>query len=146
MKHTISEITVGYTPNKMVPNFKITCSVVASNFIRDQWDHGTFELQEEFKVLLLNNSNEPLGIYPLSKGGMTYTGVDLRILFGVILKSGATAFISVHNHPSGKMKPSNADFQLHNKMKEISELFGINFLDNLILSKEAYYSFMEDGY
>lgn len=144
MKHKIAEIKVSYRPNKLKSDFKITNSEMAYKVILAHWDQNIIELQEEFKILLLNNSNEPLGIYSLSKGGITFAGVDLRILFGVVLKSGATGFISVHNHPSGKLKPSRADIDLYKKMKEACEILNINYLDNFIITNNSYYSFMDN--
>ncbi|RED48798.1 JAB domain-containing protein [Seonamhaeicola aphaedonensis] len=146
MKHSIAEIKVNYTPRKLKSNTKITCSQKAYEVLLESWDKGTLELQEEFKILLLNNSNEPLGLYALSKGGITCTPVDLKIMFGVILKSAATGFISVHNHPSGKLRPSNQDLALHKKVKKIANFHEINYLDNLIITaKNGYYSFQDEG-
>jgi len=82
----------------------------------------------------------------LSKGGITSTGVDLRLLFGDILKSGAVSFITAHNHPSSKLKPSKPDIDLYKKIKEISKVHYLNYLDNLIITKSGKYSFMDDGY
>jgi DNA repair protein RadC len=90
----------------------------------------TIELFKKFKVLLLNNSNIPLGIYTLSKGGITSTGVDLRLLFGVILKSGAVSFITVHNHPSKRLKPSKPDIAIYKKIVQIIKTKNLNTLLN----------------
>ena len=146
MKHTIAEIKINYLPKKLKCNTKITHSQKAYEVFLEYWDKGTLEYQEEFKILLLNNANTPLGIYTLSRGGMTFTSVDLKILFGVILKSGATSFITVHNHPSGKLKPSKADIELHKKVKKIANFHELNYLDNLIITTSNYYSFADKGY
>ena len=145
MKHSIAEIKISYVPRKLKTGAKITHSEKAYEVLLEHWDKGTLELQEEFKILLLNNSNEPLGLYTLSKGGMTFTSVDLRIMFGVILKSGATGFITVHNHPSGKLKPSKPDIDVYNKIKQLSKLHDLNYLDNLIITSTGKFSFMDDG-
>ena len=146
MKHTIAEIQISYKPKKLGKEVKICHSEKAYEIILDNWNKNTIELLEEFKVLLLNNSNIPLGIYTLSKGGITSTGVDLRLLFGVILKSGSTSFITVHNHPSSKLKPSKPDIDIYKKIKEISKLHDLNYLDNLIITSSGKYSFMDEGY
>jgi len=145
MKHTISEIKLNYVPRKLSGKTKITHSDKAYELLLENWNKGTLEIQEEFKIMLLNNSNEPLGIYPLSKGGITFAPVDLRIMFGVILKSGATGIITAHNHPSGKLKPSNQDIALHKKVKEIASFHEINYLDNLIITLNGKYSFQDEG-
>lgn len=145
MKHTIAEIKLNYVPRKLSSKTKITHSEKAYKIFLDHWDKGTLEFQEEFKIMLLNNSNEPLGIYSLSKGGITFAPVDLKIMFGVILKSAATGFITAHNHPSGKLKPSNQDIALHKKVKEIANFHELNYLDNLIITPNGKYSFQDEG-
>jgi DNA repair protein RadC len=87
-----------------------------------------------------------LGVSVLSRGGMTGTLVDVRLLFATILKSGATAIITCHNHPSGKLKPSQSDINIYKKIKEIAKFHEINYLDNLIISNNGKYSFMDEGY
>jgi DNA repair protein RadC len=144
MKHQIAEINISYSPNKLNNGIKITSSDKAYEVILNNWKNETIELYEEFKVLLLNNSNEVLGIYTISRGGYTGTMVDMRILFAVILKSAATAIITVHNHPSGTLKPSQADIKIYKKIKEISKLHDINCLDNLIITKNGKLSFTDE--
>lgn len=103
-------------------------------------------MQETFKVVLLNNSNKVKGVYQLSQGGITGTLIDLRILFAVILKSLSVAIILTHNHPSGKLEPSDADKTLTNKIKRASKLFDITILDHLIFAPDGdYYSFSDNG-
>ena len=86
------------------------------------------------------------GVYQLSQGGITGTLIDLRILFAVILKSLTVAVILAHNHPSGKLKPSDADIKLTDKIKKASELFDIKILDHLIFAPDGdYYSFSDNG-
>ena len=145
MKHTIAEIKINYVPRKLKTRTKITHSEKAYEALIEHWDKGTLEYQEEFKILLLNNSNEPLGLYTLSRGGITFTSVDLRIMFGVILKSGATGIITAHNHPSGKLQPSHQDIALHKKVKKIANFHEINYLDNLIITLNGKYSFQDEG-
>ena len=146
MKNSIAEIQISYSPKKMSDEIKVTSSQKAYEVLLSNWNHKTIELLEEFKVLLLNNSNVPLGIFTLSKGGMTATLVDIRVLFSVALKSCATAMITVHNHPSGKLKPSNPDIDIYKKIKEVAKFHDINYLDNLIITQHGYYSFMDEGY
>ena len=105
----------------------------------------TIELQEEFKVVLLNRANEVLGVYSLSKGGITGTIVDQRLIFAVALKCNATGIILCHNHPSGNLKPSEADVTMTSKIKKCGELFDISLLDHLIITKNGYFSFTQDG-
>ena len=102
-------------------------------------------MQEEVKILLLNRSNKVLGIYSLAKGGITSCVVDVRIILSVALKSLATGLILVHNHPSGNLKPSNEDIKITNRLKEACKLLEIVLLDHLIISKDNYFSFADEG-
>jgi len=103
------------------------------------------ETREEMFVLLLNRNNEILGYHQLSMGGITGTVADIRLLFATAIQSLATSIIIAHNHPSGKLKPSDADLQLTQKVKEAGKLLDISLLDHLIVTKSAYYSFADEG-
>jgi len=146
MNNTISEIEIKYTPTTMKQDrIKITNSQDAYKTLLNNWNKDTIELYEEFKVLLLNRANEILGIHTLSKGGMTACVVDLKLLFAVVIKSASSNIILVHNHPSGNLKPSEADKKLHEKVKKASEYLDIQILDNMIITKSGYYSFVDEA-
>ena len=144
MQNELAEIQVSYS-TKNLNKIKITSSEVASQVLRSAWNNDTIELQEEFKVLLLNRSNETLGVYSLSKGGITGTVVDIRLLFGVALKCNSTSIIVAHNHPSGKLEASESDLLLTRKIKSCSEFLDVALLDHLILTKNGFYSFANEG-
>ncbi|MDM1497882.1 JAB domain-containing protein [Myroides odoratimimus] len=124
---------------------QITSSYNAYQVALKAWDSNKIELLEQFKVLMLSNNNKVLGVLEASSGGITGTIVDLRIIFSALLKANATAFIIVHNHPSGKLDPSDADRQITRKIKEASKLLDITLLDHLIITEESYYSFADEG-
>jgi len=112
MKTKVNEISIKYQGNfKMKQAPKITSSNSAVELLFESWDKDRIGLQECFKVMLLNNSNKVKGIFEVSTGGIIGTLVDVRILFAVILKSLTTSIILAHNHPSGNLKPSEADKQ-----------------------------------
>lgn len=140
----VSEIQVSYKPNKMVSS-KITTSFDAVQIIRKFWNEETIEMQEEVKVILLNNSNCVLGIYNLSKGGIASSLVDIRLVLSVTLKCLAPGIILVHNHPSGNLKPSAADLNIVKKLNQSCKLMDITLFDNIIITKESYMSFADDG-
>ena len=140
----VSEIKVAYSTSN-TPKVKIKSGEDAYDVLLSSWNLDTIELQEEFKILLLNRANEVLGIYPLSKGGITGTVVDQRLIFAVALKCNATGIIMCHNHPSGKLLPSEADFTLTKSIGKCSDLLEINLLDHLIITKNGYYSFSNEG-
>jgi len=100
---------------------------------------------EEFWVLLLNNSNTVLSKQQLSKGGITGTLVDVRVLMKKALEIGAVALIICHNHPSGTLKISEADKQITNKIKNAGKALDIKLLDHLIITEQAYASFADEG-
>jgi DNA repair protein RadC len=100
---------------------------------------------EEFWVLFLNNSNKVLAKNQISKGGLTATIVDVRLLFKQALELTSVAMIVCHNHPSGKLEPSNADKQLTQKIKQAGTTLDIKLLDHLIITEKAYFSFADEG-
>lgn len=100
---------------------------------------------EEFWVLFLNNSNKVLSKQQLSKGGITGTLVDVRLLMKKALEIGATALIVCHNHPSGTLKISEADKQITEKINRAGISLDIKLLDHLIITEQNYTSFADDG-
>jgi len=123
----------------------ITGSSSAFIIFKDNWNEGTIELYEEFKILLLNRANEVLGISNISKGGVSGTVVDAKLIFTTALKSNATSIIIAHNHPSGNQKPSKADIDITEKLMSAALFLDLAVLDHLIITKEGYYSFADNG-
>lgn len=109
------------------------------------WDENKMQFQEEFKVLLLNIANRVIGVYQASAGGLTSTVADPRLILATALKSLATSIIIAHNHPSGSLKPSRADEEITNKIKEAAKYHDIKVLDHIIVTAEGYYSFSDEG-
>jgi len=104
------------------------------------------ELQhEEFWVIYLNNSNKILVKEQLSKGGLTGTIVDTRLVFKKAIEWYATAVILCHNHPSGKLQPSDADKSITNKLKQAGATLDIKVLDHLIITENMYFSFADEN-
>jgi DNA repair protein RadC len=100
---------------------------------------------EEFWVLYLNNSNKVIYKAQLSKGGITGTVVDLRVLFKMALEQNATALLLTHNHPSGKLMASDADIQITKKIKQAGQTLEIQVLDHIIITENGYLSFQDTG-
>lgn len=143
---TVSEIDLIYrTKVKSSQRPKITSSKSAYAILMDCWDPNKIEFIEQFKVLLLNQSNKVLGVYQASSGGIAGTVVDIRLLFASALKANAAGMIISHNHPSGKTAPSEADKAITRKIKTAGELLDIKLLDHLIVTEEKYYSFLDEG-
>jgi DNA repair protein RadC len=100
---------------------------------------------EEFWVVYLNNSNKVILKSQLSKGGITGTLVDVRLVFKTALEIGATSLILCHNHPSGALNPSEADKHITVKLKLAGDSLEIKVLDHLIITEHNYFSFADEG-
>ena len=110
------------------------------------WDQNKIDFVEQFKVLLLNRGNKVLGIYEVSTGGVTATIADPRLVIIAALKANAVNIMLCHNHPSGSLNPSKADEELTNKIKQAALFHDITTLDHLIISRDEYFSFANEGY
>ena len=121
---------------------KITSSKAVFNLM--QPIIGDLE-HEEFWVLFLNNSNKVLAKTQISKGGLTATVVDIRLLFKRAIELASVGMIVCHNHPSGKLEPSQADKQLTEKIKLAGLTLDIKLLDHLIITEKWYFSFADEG-
>lgn len=100
---------------------------------------------EEFWVLYLNNSNKVLLKEQISKGGITATLVDIRLLYKRALELSAVGLVLCHNHPSGKIQPSQSDKNLTEKINEAGTSLDIKLLDHLIVTEKSYFSFADEG-
>lgn len=98
---------------------------------------------EEFWILYLNNSNKVIHKAQLSKGGITGTVVDVRIVLKIALECGATGLVLAHNHPSGTLTPSEPDKKLTQKLKAAAQNLDIQVIDHLIVTQKAYFSFAD---
>ncbi|HEY1114266.1 MAG TPA: DNA repair protein RadC [Chitinophagaceae bacterium] len=100
---------------------------------------------EVFAVLFLNRANKINHFQVISEGGITGTVADPRIILKRALEEDAVSLILCHNHPSGSLKPSRADEDLTQKIKEAAKYFDIKVLDHLIVSDDGYFSFADEG-
>ena len=100
---------------------------------------------EVFVALLLNRSHKIISYEIISKGGISGTVADPRIILKKALDAGASSLIICHNHPSGTLQPSQQDDLLTQKIKSAALYFDIKLLDHIIVSEEGYYSFADEG-
>ena len=144
---TIAEVSLIYKSKvKASDRSRITCSLDACKLFKERWNPDTLEFVEEFKILLMNRANSVLGIMDVSKGGISGTVTDVRIILQAAIKANASGIIACHNHPSGNINPSESDTRLTQKIKEAGNLMDIQLLDHLILTTEDnYYSFADNG-
>jgi DNA repair protein RadC len=142
----IAEVELVYKTNvRPSDRVKVTTSKDAYDVLLQSWDSNTLELCEEFKILLLNRANKILGLFRLSKGGVSGTVADPKLIFAAALKANASSIILAYNHPSGNLQPSQSDIDLTKKCKEAGRLLEIQVLDHMILTTERYYSFADEG-
>ncbi len=100
---------------------------------------------EEFFCIFLNRANKVIKIDLLSKGGISGTVTDVRILFKNAILNTASGVIVAHNHPSGNLNPSESDTKITAKIKEAGNLLDIQLLDHIIIYNSDYYSFADNG-
>ena len=143
----VDEVQLLYkTRTKPSERIKIKSSQEAYRTLLDHWDVNTIDLQEEFKILLLNRGHAVLGIATISVGGLTGTVVDVRKILQICLKANCCSVILSHNHPSGNSNPSEADISITKKIKDAGMMIDIKVLDHLIVCQEGrYFSLADEG-
>jgi DNA repair protein RadC len=144
--YQVAEVEVSYRPKfKASERPKITTSEDAYRLFKNQWNEDKIQLQEEFKVMLLNRGHRVLGIADISVGGVSGTIADPKIIFGIALKANASFLVLAHNHPSGNLRTSEADIRLTKKLVQAGLLLELPIYDHLIITSDGYYSFADDG-
>ena len=119
---------------------------VLSQFIAQKGLTEQINVNEFVFILYLNKRNKVIAVTNLAIGGIDMTVMDVRLVFGLGLKCGASAIIVAHNHPTGNLQPSEADRQIARRIKEVGVLLQINALDFLIItSNNGYYSFADNS-
>jgi len=142
----VAEVELIYkTTVKASERPKISSVKDCYQLLKKLWNENTIEMQEQFKVLLLNRSNKVIGVYEASSGGLTGTVADPRLILAAAIKSLAVSIILSHNHPSGNLKPSKADEELTQKIKVAASYHDIRVIDHIIITSEGYYSFADEG-
>ncbi|HBH83698.1 MAG TPA: DNA repair protein [Bacteroidales bacterium] len=145
--NNIAEVRLTYkTKVKASDRPQVKNSNDAFELFYSSWDQETIEHIEEFKILLLNRANKVLGIASVSKGGISGTVTDIRLIFQYAIKSNASGIIICHNHTSGSLQPSESDKSITRKIKESGTLMDIQLLDHLILIPgKEFYSLADSG-
>src|SRR5690606_5724299 len=142
----VAEIQLSYKSKvKASLRPKINSSKDAYSILLDSWDEDKLEFVEQFKVILLSRANRVLGIYEVSTGGVSGTVADPKLVFAAAIKSNASGILISHNHPSGNLKPSEADLALTRKLIDGGKFLEIPVLDHIIVTSEGYYSFADEG-
>jgi DNA repair protein RadC len=100
---------------------------------------------EEFWLLVLNRANFVIKKEMISRGGVAGTVVDSRIIFKSAIENYASSIIICHNHPSGNLKPSDADVRITKNIRDAGKIMEIPLLDHLIITENGFYSFADEG-
>ena len=121
---------------------RVTSSKDAFNCLRGELeDLG----HEEFYILLLNRANDVIAKKQISKGGISGTVADGKVIFGHAIEKKSSAIILAHNHPSGRLKPSEMDIRLTKELVSFGKMIQLQILDHLIFSDNNYFSFADEG-
>ncbi len=140
----IAEIQISYSQKvKPADRQRITCSKDAYDVFQNIFP--SLEHREFFYILTLNRSNQVLGFYEVSKGGVSGTIVDVKLILQAALKTNASAIVMAHNHPSGNKQVSDADEKITQKIKTACTYLDISLLDHLVLTSETYLSMADEG-
>jgi DNA repair protein RadC len=142
----VAEVQLTYKPKyKPAERPTVATSKQAYEILIAHWSLERIGFLEECKMLLVNRRNSVLGIVDISVGGVSGTVVDPKVVFVVALKAGASGIILAHNHPSELLNPSPQDITLTEKLKQGGKLLDIEVLDHLIVSRDSFYSFADEG-
>jgi DNA repair protein RadC len=127
-------------------NFDLKSKIQSSNAAFEIIKSNFLDLpHEEFWMICLNRANKVICKLPISKGGVSGTVADLKLIFKSALEQLASSIIVCHNHPSGNLEASRADIDLTKKIKEAGKIMDIPLLDHLIVSDYNYFSFADSG-
>ncbi len=127
---------------EVVKREKITTSKDAYDALKGNMSDLPYE---EFWLIILNRANAIVKKELISRGGVAGTVVDTKIIFKAAVEHYASSIIICHNHPSGNLKPSEADIRITKNIKEAGKIMEIPLIDHLILSENGYYSFADEG-
>ncbi|MBB2151697.1 JAB domain-containing protein [Pedobacter gandavensis] len=142
----VAEIEISYKPKYKPSEIpQISSSEQAYEVLTQHWDLGRIEFLEEFKIILLNRRNRVLGVVNISSGGVSGTIADPKVIFATALKTGSSGIILAHNHPSSEVDPSSEDINLTKKLYSGANLLDLKIMDHLIISKNSFYSFADEG-
>ena len=126
-----------------VKTAKISSSKDMEEYLRNFF-FDDIVIYESFFLLMLNRANNVIGYTKISQGGIIGTYVDIKIICKYAIESLASSVVLCHNHPSGNLKPSEADIGITKKVRQTLELFDVKILDHIILTDDSYYSFADN--
>lgn len=142
IKDHVPEIKLSY---KATPYKKVALDDMdeRQKFIRQLFDEGVIQLQEEIILIVLNLDLYPIGFYKLAKGAKTQCLKDHKLILQILCLTNADAFIIAHNHPNDFKYPSKEDIEGVIDLKMKAGILGVDYLDDMIFTVDDYYSFAE---
>jgi DNA repair protein RadC len=142
----VTEVELIYR-NKMPPSSRpsVKASDQAYDLLLKSWDMNKIELQEQFRVMLLDRKKSCIGISTIATGGISNCLVDLKLVFATALKASASSIIIAHNHPSGNVTPSEEDKTLTARFAQAGRILELPVIDHLIVTREGYTSLADEG-
>ncbi len=145
-KWQVAEVELVYRSKvKSSELMKVNRSADAYEALVKRWNMDRIELQEQFKILLLNRGNKVIGMHEVASGSTTGVMVDCKYIFAAAILANASGIILAHNHPSGSLKASEEDRMITRRLVELGKMLEIQILDHLILTAEGYYSLADEG-
>jgi len=145
LKNLVPEVKLRVTRGKKAISDTIKSSTDGAEIFKRFIGKNKIETQELFAVAYLNQANKVLGVYVHSIGSISSVSVDVRLILAGALQMGAVSLIMCHNHPSGNLRPSEADEKMTKQLIKAANTHNINILDHIIITKESHYSFAENG-
>lgn len=143
---TFNEVKIHYERPTLNPSRIVKSSEDSERLLRAFIDAKRIDYKEFFWVLLLTNANQVIGISEIAVGNTTGVSVNIKEIYQLALLANSTAIIVAHNHPSGKLTPSESDKNLTKKLTDASKLLDITLLDHLILTSEGFVSFSDSNW
>ena len=138
------QITISYKGGKeekhLISNSKDAVAVAKHLFDKD-----LIAYREEFIVVYLDQGHKTIGWYKAAVGGISSCIVEPRTILGIALQAPVSSILLFHNHPSGNLKPSQADVAITKKLVSAGEMIEIKVLDHIIISNSGYFSFLDEG-
>lgn len=125
-------------------NIKIKSSKDVANLLMNELRN---EKREKVKIILLNSKNIVMKIKDISYGGTNFAMIETREILEEVIKNQAPKMILIHNHPSGDVTPSKADFSMTDRIYDAAKLVGVELLDHIIIGDNKFESilrFMEE--
>ena len=143
--YNIPKIKLSYISENNLEYEPVRQSNEIARIFRDFWDPEEIEFRESFKVAYLNRRGKVLGVQTISEGGTAECPIDAKLIYMGALLSNAQSLFLCHNHPSSNLNPSIQDDRLTQDIKQGAETLKLKLLDHIILTKDGYYSYMDQG-